>query len=811
MDDAVLDLVYERLDREPIEGGAEVLVLAACHGSEALEAQLAGMSAAPTRPAAATGTAEPPGAYLRSISVQGFRGIGPPARLDLAPGPGLTLVAGRNGSGKSSFAEAVEFALTGTSKRWEDRSAVWREGWRNLHAGSEAARIEVELCVEDESRPLTVGCGWEPGAELVACESRVTTAAGPSSVDELGWRVPLSTYRPFLSYDELGSLLSQEPSKLYDRLATILGLEGLVDLARTLRDARTARERLQKGARDSVKRLLPLLGAVDDERARAAAAAVKGRTWDLDMAELALEGTVEAGDPAGDLAVLRTLETLTGPDEVAVTVAFQALRRALAEAAAVADTDAGRALATAQLLGQAIDHHETCGDGACPVCGAGTLDDRWLEGALEQQARLLAESGAATAASETVRGAARAARALITPAPAPLRREVGVDCAAALAAWHEWSSAPDEPDRLADHLEGRAPALRRALAEVRAQAEHQRAEREDAWRPVASALRDWLPVARQAQAATPQIKLLQTAETWAATAVGATRDERFAPIAAQAEDNWQLLRLQSNVEIGSLTLAGTATTRKVVLDVRVDGTDASALGVMSQGELHALALCLFLPRATMPESPFRFVVIDDPVQAMDPARVDGLARLLSRTAATRQVVVFTHDERLPEAVRRLGIAATVIGVIRQPGSEVDVRIQLDPLERALEDARAVLLTDELDGRVAPRVVPGLCRLAVEAACSERVRRVRLERGDTHHAVEDELARATSVLARVALAVFDDAGRAGDVLRYFDNRSGGRYADALQALKRGAHQPVGCDLRDLVRDTALLAREIAARP
>ena len=63
----------------------------------------------------------------------------------------------------------------------------------------------------------------------------------------------------------------------------------------------------------------------------------------------------------------------------------------------------------------------------------------------------------------------------------------------------------------------------------------------------------------------------------------------------------------------------------------VDGVPGAALGVMSQGELHSLALSLFLPRATLSESPFRFVVIDDPVQSMDPARVDGLARLARRS------------------------------------------------------------------------------------------------------------------------------------------------------------------------------------
>ncbi|MFH9470381.1 hypothetical protein ACH4LT_24340 [Streptomyces clavifer] len=43
--------------------------------------------------------------FLRSISAAGWRGIGPATTLELRPEAGLTVIAGRNGSGKSSFAE----------------------------------------------------------------------------------------------------------------------------------------------------------------------------------------------------------------------------------------------------------------------------------------------------------------------------------------------------------------------------------------------------------------------------------------------------------------------------------------------------------------------------------------------------------------------------------------------------------------------------------------------------------------------------------------------------------------------------------
>ena len=71
-------------------------------------------------------------------------------------------------------------------------------------------------------------------------------------------------------------------------------------------------------------------------------------------------------------------------------------------------------------------------------------------------------------------------------------------------------------------------------------------------------------------------------------------------------------------------MTGKKNTRQVLLKAGVDGSETEALGVMSQGELQALALAIFIPRATSDQSPFRFVVLDDPIQAMDPSKIEGL-------------------------------------------------------------------------------------------------------------------------------------------------------------------------------------------
>lgn len=327
---------------------------------------------------------------------------------------------------------------------------------------------------------------------------------------------------------------------------------------------------------------------------------------------------------------------------------------------------------------------------------------------------------------------------------------------------------------------------------------------------MALALVPWLDLARKARAGYEAVKPLKTAEAWLKQATSDIRTERFEPIKAKAQAIWNQLRLQSNVALDDIRLSGSATKRQVELDVTVDGVEGAALGVMSQGELHALALSLFIPRATLPESPFRFVVIDDPVQSMDPARVDGLARVLDTAAKDRQVVVFTHDDRLPEAVRRMGINATVREVTRRESSLVEVRNARDPVKRHLDDAFAVATTEGLPPAASRRVIPGLCRLAIDAACTEAVRRRRLSRGERHADVEEMLTRCNGTKSFVSLALFDDPGKAGDVMPRLDKQSKA-FADVYRMCNEGAHGvEVGARI-DFIRQAEKLARWLQARP
>ena len=102
--------------------------------------------------------AEPVGAFLNRSSRSAVSAASGRVRVPLHPGPGLVVIAGRNGSGKSTIAEALEMALTGKSYRWLNRTAVWTGNWRNLHGGSDAA-IRVEIAEEGVVSPPSESTG----------------------------------------------------------------------------------------------------------------------------------------------------------------------------------------------------------------------------------------------------------------------------------------------------------------------------------------------------------------------------------------------------------------------------------------------------------------------------------------------------------------------------------------------------------------------------------------------------------------------------------------------------------------------------
>lgn len=739
--------------------------------------------------------------YLTNITVSGFRGIGSTAKLDLHPAPGLTVISGRNGSGKSSFAEAIELALTGSSYRWRGKQALWSESWRNLHKPNPCA-LRVGFTREG-SGPFKVGVDWKADADLEDRTQWTQRDGGQptAGIDGLGWADPLELYRPVLTYEELGRLFDGGPSALYDALAKLLGLEVLSAVEKKLAADLKAAKAVRDAADSDRKKTIAALESSTDERATHLVKLLKKHVRPLDDIQAVVTGAGQnQPDAVRELAALSEVElpSVADIDRGAATLraAAEAVRRS--EVELVAQTSA-----RIDLLHKALDYHSDAGDGDCPVCGEGRLDAAWADQArasIRQGEAAVADYRVTAAALKSARADADALIARLQPASAiadvDLRSLDAYNAAAERA-----QKVPVDHVACATHLETTVLDAMSVAEALRSEAAEALTAREDAWGPLAAQVAAWIPGERHAQQLNEQYRAANAAKNWATKQGTEFRNLRLKPIAAQARQIWAELRQESNVDLGDITLAGTATKRKAVLGGSVDGEPTQALSVMSQGEQNAVALALFLPRATSVKSPFRFVVLDDPIQAMDPSKIDGFVRVLTDIARTHQVVVFSHDDRLASVIRETGIDARLVEVVRESGSKVRTRTNIDPAKRLIDDAFAMIHDDKLHDDVKGRVAPNLFRMALESAAKQAHYARQSMSGTERFVAEGQWQAAKTTRQRIALAVLGDAK--ADVSSWIGAQPGRK--NVLDIGNAGAHGKVGklskADVRDLERAVA----------
>src|SRR3954452_24929734 len=89
--------------------------------------------------------------HLTRVRLRDFRNY---ERGDVALGPGLNVIAGANGAGKTNLLEGIYFGLTARSCRTSNEREV-------VCYGASAARVELDLEADDGPHELAVG--FEPG------------------------------------------------------------------------------------------------------------------------------------------------------------------------------------------------------------------------------------------------------------------------------------------------------------------------------------------------------------------------------------------------------------------------------------------------------------------------------------------------------------------------------------------------------------------------------------------------------------------------------------------------------------------------
>ena len=558
-------------DKKP-DPERDMLVLAALDGRDALSGYLDGNQARP-RPEEVAAAQQPPtreplGAYLEASPSRASAASARRRRSTSRPAP-----ASRSSSAATAPASPASPRRSScSSPATPTAGATAPRSGRTAGATSTTRRppSRAELALEGEQGACTVVA--RVGGRRRA-RGRRGLGAGPRQAAH-GRRGPRldatrsQSYRPFLSYNELGSMLDEGPSKLYDALATILGLDELVDAQDALQKARNAREKAHEGggprARDDARR-----GSArsTDDRAR-------GRRTALEREGLGPgRGRGDPRRPPPARRRGRRASSSCGASPAsgarrpsAVDAAGASLReaaRSARRAAAQHRRRQGRATSPPSSTRRSR-FHEAHGDGDCPVCGR------------ERRARQrVARSSKAEGGRSGCRDAAREAPTPRTTPPRPPRRKrpalrrrrpapLAQGRPTSASSWPRPSSrrsTPGAPASPAAELE-RSPSTSRprprplapAIAALRAQAAAELQRREDAWRPLALELAAWLPTARQARKgaghqAPQEGRGVAQGRRGRASATSASPRSPSRPSSI-----WDQLRLQSNVALDGIRL-----------------------------------------------------------------------------------------------------------------------------------------------------------------------------------------------------------------------------------------------------------------
>ena len=658
--------------------------------------------------------------YLASISVEGFRGIGPHADLPLEPQPGLTLVYGANGSGKSTFVEALDVLLTGSTARFTGRGREWRDAWANAHS-PDRGQIDVEFVVEGrDTQHDTVTRDWT-AADLSAAGSEKDNPlwAAVQTIGGLDVAGAIDEFRPILGYGELGPLFDEsgsfdDPDSGY-----------VTPFAQHIR----TRASIQDGMADALWEFIQHPDRNDSSLGRVL------RGWQDFL-------PYWRGESRGS-AIGEILRSMTG--DVTVQPAFQS-------------PSGGNWQALVEYINTQNSRNENKGT---EVVYALYLVSAFLDVARAYLPRF----------SNQIRES-------IT--------QVAVLYASALEYY------PEDSD---DSRRQRGQQLREAFLTHTPRVQ-----------PYAEMLLDEIHGARLEQFSQ------RVSDIWGKIRHGSS------------DVHFEALSLQQHRPVNE----GSRSTPeiRVSLGLTIDGDRPIERGALSQGELHSLALSVFLPTLMRPESPFGFAVIDDPVQAMDESAVDGLAEVLRGAAEELQVVVFTHDKRLIEALRNQDIDHTLINVTRGDHSRVECEPCYNPVTQRLFDARREEGRQRGQGRLSLTHIQDVtdhCRRAIEAACMRARRQALLSEGKTgveiKNVMDNALAgRDITTRGLVALAIFGDFDRHGDVRDHVaedDDKWGEwvdttlrRVNDAVHAkTARKAREALGSDLGTLIKDVERLTQKI----
>lgn len=655
---------------------------------------------------------------LDCIEVCGFRGFRDLVRIKF--GRGFTVITGRNGVGKSTLCDAVEFAITGSIDKYAVEKAakeslsdyLW---WRG--EGVPEAHYVTASFVDDDGKPFTITRTRESGADRSAEEIPAALCRAPAPDDALRqltrtsiirdeWIAALSldlteTERFDLVRSALGALEGSEAgSKAKEVVAAAEAAhsrdEAAYEAARSrLADRLTQQSETQASLSRSgdVSAALQVIAAAAPDgppelTARLAAgrnALANGRTRLGRMGEaLQLGREVAAAQAAYNAPeAVAKRETASATHETAQRE-HQATQQAVSEAEQrlVREEETDAIAASLSLL---VEHGERLGlhDEHCPLCAAHRTSDEFAAGLAAARRRITSLASGVQAARDALATAKENARqpslafqaaAAAVQTDADELRQLRDQEAAHVDFYTQWGldhrfiQDPDGLERAISPERDRLIDLERALLVLEAS---QAVSRMSSIETNISALRAEIEkLARAVSQSQNAVTAAREIERSVRRVSAEIIDERLAQISPLLNELYQRLRPHADWRTIDYSIRGDV---RRFLSLKV-GDGLNPQFVFSSGQRRAAGLAFLLSvHLARAWTPLRSLLLDDPVQHIDDFRALHLVEVLAALRSDgRQIICAVEDPALADLLCRRLVSTSTEG-----GRRLD--IDLGPL------------------------------------------------------------------------------------------------------------------------------------
>ncbi len=169
--------------------------------------------------------------WVSKVRIEGVRGFNAEAILEL--GPGLNLLVGKNGAGKTSFLQAIEWCLTGKMKYMEGDEFSREDAIVNLFNTSGVGKVTITLHTPKGN--LEVTRRRKRGKSTTRGSSPLTVKFGDKILEDedaealleksLGMPLDQISTSVFLHQEALRAILSDDPKERSRSIDKMLGME----------------------------------------------------------------------------------------------------------------------------------------------------------------------------------------------------------------------------------------------------------------------------------------------------------------------------------------------------------------------------------------------------------------------------------------------------------------------------------------------------------------------------------------------------------------------------------------------------------